>query len=238
MMTAQVERIFVVGGSTGIGLATARLAAARGHEVAINGRSEEVLRAAAQSIEGDVHWFAADFRNAEAMTEAFRDFGPFDHLVLAGACEPAPGAFRETSAERLRAAFEGKVFAYWSCLQLALPRLRADGSVTMLGGLASRIGAPNLAGVSAVNGAITQMLLTLCRELAPLRVNAVSPGIIDTPAWSGVPPNIREGAFAKGAQAAAVGRIGRPEEVADAILFLVGNRFTNGALLDVDGGAR
>jgi NAD(P)-dependent dehydrogenase (short-subunit alcohol dehydrogenase family) len=97
---------------------------------------------------------------------------------------------------------------------------------------------PGTAGLAAVNGGITQMAQTLARELAPLRVNVVSPGLVDTPAYDGLPAEAKAGMFAGAAKALPVGRTGTPEDIAEAIVYLLGNGFTTGAILDVDGGAR
>ena len=108
----------------------------------------------------------------------------------------------------------------------------------MLAGAASRIGVPGTAGVAAVNGAITQMAQTLAKELAPLRVNVVSPGMIDTPAFGAMPAGERQAMFARGAAAVSTGCVGQASEIAEAVMFLIGNAFTAGVVLDVDGGAR
>jgi NAD(P)-dependent dehydrogenase (short-subunit alcohol dehydrogenase family) len=119
-----------------------------------------------------------------------------------------------------------------------LPILRRDGSVVMLTGAAARTAMPGTAGLAAVNGAIAQMAMTLAKELAPLRVNVVSPGLVDTPAYDGLPAEAKRGLFEAAARSLPAGRTGIPEDVAGAVEFLLENTFTTGALLDVDGGAR
>lgn len=237
-MSLNSQRILIVGGSSGIGLETARLAAQRGAEVLIAGRNPERLRAAGQSVGMGVQGMEADFTDEASVARLMDRAARIDHLVLAASINPALGQFREVGLDALRRAFEGKLFGYWACAQRALPVLRLDGSVTMLAGAASRVGVPGTAGVAAVNGAITQMAQTLAKELAPLRVNVVSPGMIDTPAFDGMPAGQRQAMFDHAAAAVSSKRIGRAAEIADAVMFLIGNGFTTGALLDVDGGAR
>jgi NAD(P)-dependent dehydrogenase (short-subunit alcohol dehydrogenase family) len=108
----------------------------------------------------------------------------------------------------------------------------------MLAGAASRTAMHGTAGLAAVNGAITQMAMTLAKELAPLRINVVSPGLVDTPAYDGLPAEAKRGMFEAAARSLSVGRTGTSEDIAGAIEFLLENNFTTGALLDVDGGAR
>jgi NAD(P)-dependent dehydrogenase (short-subunit alcohol dehydrogenase family) len=123
-------------------------------------------------------------------------------------------------------------------LQAALPYLRQDGSVTLLTGSASRAARPGTAALAAVNGGLTQMAQTLARELAPLRVNAISPGLVKTGVYDAMPQEARAALFARAAESLPVGRTGEPEDVAEAIRFVIANGFTTGALLDVDGGGR
>jgi NAD(P)-dependent dehydrogenase (short-subunit alcohol dehydrogenase family) len=237
-MTLAQQRILIIGGSNGMGLATARSLARQGAEVLIAGRSQDKLDAALAGIEGRAAGYVADFTDPASLAALFQRVGRIDHLVLAASANAAWGPFSAIDATALRAALEGKLIGYWQSLQAALPHLRRDGSVVMLSGAASRTAMPGTAGLAAVNGAITQLGQTLARELAPLRVNVVSPGLVDTPAYDGLPVEAKAGMFAGAAKSLPVGRTGTPEDVAEAIVYLLGNGFTTGALLDVDGGAR
>ena len=164
--------------------------------------------------------------------------GRVDHLVLVGAGPAAWGAFGQIGVDALRAAVEAKLFGYWNALQAALPVLRRDGSVTMLTGAAARAAMPQTAGLAAVNGGIERMALTLAVELAPIRVNVVSPGLVDTPAYDGMPAEAKRALFEAAERSLPTGRTGRPEDIADAVTFLAGNGFATGSVVDVDGGAR
>lgn len=237
-MSLAQQRILIVGGSTGMGLAAAQQLAALQAEVVIVGRSRDNLDKALSTIQGRAAGYAADFTDAEAMTALCQRVGRIDHLVLAASSNAAWGPFASIPASALRDALEGKLLGYWRSLQAALPHLRRDGSVVMLSGAASRTAMPGTAGLAAVNGAITQMAQTLSVELAPLRVNVVSPGLVDTPAYDGLPAPAKAGMFAGAAASLPVGRTGTSDDVAHAIVYLLGNGFTTGAVLDVDGGAR
>ncbi|WP_374602721.1 SDR family oxidoreductase [Niveibacterium sp.] len=237
-MSLAQQRILIIGGSNGMGLAAAQRLGRAGAEVFIAGRSQAKLDAVLGQIEGRATGVVADFTDAGSLAAAARRIGRLDHLVLAASSNAAWGPFAHTSADALRQAMEGKLIGYWQSLQAMLPILRRDGSVVMLSGAASRTAMPGTAGLAAVNGGITQMAQTLAKELAPLRVNVVSPGLVDTPAYDGLPAEAKQGMFAGAAKSLPAGRTGTSEDIAAAIEFLLDNGFTTGALLDVDGGAR
>jgi len=237
-MSLAQQRVLILGGSSGMGLAAAQRLARTGAEVFIAGRVQAKLDAALAVITGSAEGLVLDFTDPVSLAGASQRLGRIDHLVLAASSDAAWGPFAQTSADALRRALEGKLLGYWQALQAMLPILRHDGSVVMLTGAASRTAMVGTAGLAAVNGAITQMARTLAKELAPLRVNVVSPGLVDTPVYNGMPAEAKRGMFEAAARSLPVGRTGTPEDVAGAIEFLLESTFTTGALLDVDGGAR
>ena len=236
-MAVTGEKVVVVGGSSGMGFAAARALTEAGASVIIAARSREKLDSARSALGGTTEARVLDFTNEKQVRDLFASLGVFDHLVITGAGAPAWGQFRELSAGALRSAFETKFWGYFYCAQQALPHLRRDGSLTFVTGSASRAALPGTSGLAAVNGAIAAMARTLAKELAPLRVNVISPGLVDTPAYDGMPAEAKETLFRQISASLPVGRVGRPEEIGAAVLFLVENGFTTGAVLDVDGGA-
>jgi NAD(P)-dependent dehydrogenase (short-subunit alcohol dehydrogenase family) len=237
-MSFDGQRVIIVGGSTGIGEAAAGAFAAAGAQVTITGRAKPRLDGAAQRIGYPVEVAEFDATDNAAVTSFFETAGPFDHLVLAaspGAVGSGPFAGLDEAA--LRQAFDGKFFAHVKVLQAARPRLRADGSVTIVSAVSARAAYPGAAGLSAVNGALEAMVPTLAVELAPLRVNAVSPGVIDTSWWDGLPQDQRAGFFRAVAAASPAGRVGQPQDVAAAIVYLAGAGFVTGTVLECAGGA-
>jgi NAD(P)-dependent dehydrogenase (short-subunit alcohol dehydrogenase family) len=237
-MSLAGKRVMVVGGSSGIGLAAARRLASAGARVIVVGRAEDKLARAKTEIGGDVETRAADLADEAAARRLFDDIGPLEHLVITAGGSPAWGPFLELEPMRLRAAFEGKFWPYFHAARYGAPRIAKDGSILFVTGGASRSAIPGTAGLAAVNGAIAAMARTLARELAPIRVNVLSPGFVDTPAYDAMPADARANLYRRMAEAVPLGRIGAADELAEAVVFLLGNGFTTGAVLDVDGGGR
>jgi NAD(P)-dependent dehydrogenase (short-subunit alcohol dehydrogenase family) len=237
-MSIAQQRVLIIGGSSGMGLASAQRLARAGAEVTIVGRSQAKLDAAVATMEGRARGIVADHTDAASLAALFAGVRRLDHLVLAAAGQAAWGPFATVPVTALRQALENKLIGYWQSLQAALPVLRKDGSVVMLTGAASRTAMAGTAGLAAVNGAITQMAQTLARELAPLRVNVISPGLVDTPAYAGMPEPAKMAMFGAAAKSLPVGRTGLSDDIALGVEMLIANGFASGALLDIDGGAR
>lgn len=238
------ESVVIVGGSHGIGEAVAAVFAGSGAEVLVTGRSQERLDAAADRIrkldeviargEPGLQVRELDATDAAAVNAFFASTGPVDHLVLAA----SPGAvgsgpFPALDEAALRRAFDGKFFAHFKVLKTA----RVRQSITIITAASARAAFAGASGLAAVNGALEAMVRPLAVELAPVRVNAVSPGVIDTPWWNVLPPDQRAGFMASAATAAPAKRVGRPQDVADAVLYLAGASFVTGTVLEVAGGA-
>ena len=234
----QKETIVVIGATSGMGLATAQTLAAAGYRIIISGRSQRTVDDALTKISGEASGFPLDFTSPDSVGGFFTRVGAFDHLALVGSGQAAWGPFRDIKLDLLKTAFDQKFFGFFLCVQAGLAHLRKDGSIIFVIGGASRSAIPDTSGVAAVNGAIQAMAITLAKELAPTRVNIVSPGLVDTPAYDWMTPEQKQGFFKKMGGALPVGRVGHPSEIAEALLYLIRNQFTTGAILDVDGGGR
>jgi NAD(P)-dependent dehydrogenase (short-subunit alcohol dehydrogenase family) len=230
------ETVVVLGGTSGIGLATARRIAGAGARVVVAGRDPAKLEAALASLSGDAVGEALDAGDRAALDAFFARIARVDHLVLALSGGEGGGPFRDLDLAALRRGFEAKFWPQVSAAQAALPVLRRDGSITFLGSISARMANPGTAGLAAINGALEAMLGALARELAPIRVNAVAPGVIDTAWWDRLPTEAKQRMFAEQARVLPVGRVGRADEVAHAVQFLAGNGFVTGTVLECDGG--
>jgi NAD(P)-dependent dehydrogenase (short-subunit alcohol dehydrogenase family) len=236
-MDAHDEVVVVFGGSSGIGEAVARAMVARGSRVVIAGRDPDRLAAAAGRL-GGVQTAAVDAGDRDAVDAFFAGLAfDVDHLVLSFSTGRAGGPFRDLPMADLAAAVRGKLLAYLSVMQASLPRLRGDGSVTLIGAGSAESALPATAGLAAVNGGLHAAVRPLAVELAPLRVNAVAPGVIETPWWAGMPGPVRDGVFANAA-AAPAGRTGTPDDVAAVVTLLIGSSYVTGTVISCDGGLR
>src|ERR1700722_1996507 len=232
------QHTVVVGGSSGIGLATAHRLLASGARVTVTGRSQTRLVEARRQLGPEAQAVPMDASAADALPAQFAQIGKFDHLVLALGSSKGVGPFATVSLGGVKLGFEEKVYAHFATAQAALPFLNPTGSLTFVSGLSAHAAAPGTAGIGAANAAVAQLVPILAVELKPLRVNGVCPGVIDTPWWAVVPDEQKQAMFEGYAARTPVGRVGRPEDVAQTIAFLIGNDFMTGHTLICDGGLR
>jgi NAD(P)-dependent dehydrogenase (short-subunit alcohol dehydrogenase family) len=226
------KKIVVVGGSSGIGLATAELATGEGADVIIASRNAERLNAVADRL--DAKGIAADVTSDESIESLFRACGPVDHVVVTAA-QLRTGPFKTVAMEDVRATMESKFWGAWRVARSA--EIRPGGSLTLVSGFLSIRPRPNSAIIGAANGALESLARGLALELAPVRVNAVSPGVIDTPIRSSMPEAARRDMLAKTAAALPVGRVGIGDDIARQILAFMTIGFATGSIVYIDGGA-
>ena len=231
-MTLAGKKVVVIGGSSGIGLATAELAKAQGAEIIVASRSAAKLDPVAERLK--VPAIPTDVTNDESVAELFRRTGVVDHVVLTAA-QLRTGPFKTVAMEDVRATMEGKFWGAWRVAREA--NIRPGGSLTLVTGFLSVRPRPNSAIVSAANGALESLARALALELAPVRVNAVSPGVIDTPIRAAMPEAARKEMLAKTAAALPVGRVGMAEDIAQQIASFMTNGFATGSIVYIDGGA-
>lgn len=231
-MSLTGKKVVVVGGSSGIGLATAQMAKAQGAEVVIASRSADKLKASAEKIGAKA--IVADVCNDDSIVGLFRDCGPVDHVVVTAA-QLRSGPFKTVAMEDVRSTMEGKFWGAWRVARAA--NINAGGSLTLVSGFLSIRPRPNSAIVGAANGALESLTRSLALELAPVRVNCVSPGIIDTPIRSGMPEKARVEMLEKTAAGLPVGRVGVGDDIAHQILTFMTIGFATGSIVYIDGGA-
>lgn len=232
------QHTVIAGGSSGIGLATARRLLTHGFKVTITGRNEEKLNAAKTTLNGDVSTVVMDAADPRRLGDVFAAIGQFDHLVLAFGSSKGAGPFASVSLADVRQGFEEKVFPHFACAQAALPFLTKDGSITFISAVTAHAAMPGTAGIGAANAAVAALVPILANELRPVRVNGVSPGVVDTPWWDFLSDDQKVSVFADFSGKTPAGRVGQPDDVARAIAFLISDTFMSGHIVICDGGLR
>lgn len=227
----------VVGGTSGIGLATARRLHAHGATVHIVGRGKERLDDVA-ATDPALIGHQADGGDRDAIAAVAETIGTIDALVVTLSGSDGPGPIAELDLDMLRRAFDAKFWGHITTIQAALPHLAPAGSITLLGAITARASMPGTAGIAAINGAVEALVKPLAVELAPIRVNAVSPGLVDTPWWDALPEEARRGYFAQAAQALPARRVATADDVAEVVVMAATNANITGTIIEADGGAR
>lgn len=236
------QRVVVLGGSEGIGLAVAQGALAKGAAVVVASRSGEKLARAreqlgASTLAGRVETRQVDLTREESVVELFAAVGAYDHLVVC-AVAPAFAPLQEVSnadAERiLSVKFWG---AFWAAKH-GSRQIAPSGSITLYGGLAAHRAGVGEAVLAFAQGGTEAFARALATELAPVRVNCVCPGITVTPLWEIVPGDVRGAIWDEAREKLPARRIADAADAAEPALYLMRNRFTTGETIVIDGGAR
>ena len=233
--------IVVIGGSSGIGLAVARRSLDDGATVVIAGRSQQRLDAARADLArtgppaGRLSAHPVDIGDPAQVTRLFERVGTLSHLVVTAADLPY-GPVVSLSEDSMVRAVRSKILGPLFAAQQAAPRITKPGSITFTSGIAASRPAPGGALAATVNGALESMVLALALELAPIRVNAVSPGWVDTPVWDRLAtPDVKNAMMADLAARLPARRLGRPEDIANAVAFLIADDFVTGTVLHAEG---
>jgi NAD(P)-dependent dehydrogenase (short-subunit alcohol dehydrogenase family) len=238
MVTLKNRKTAILGGSAGIGLATARLLSEDGSEVTIGGRDDRHLAEARESLGNGATTIPVDATDPSSVKTFFEQAGRIDDLVITVTRRGGAGPAAELAEQDVEDAFVGKPVAHLRAVSEALTSLDEHGSVTLVGAGSAQSSLPNTALLAAVNGAVEAAVAPLARELAPRRVNAVSPGVIETGWWDDLPERDRQELFEQFAEQTPVGRNGTADDVAHAIRELIENDYINGVVLPCDGGLR
>ncbi|MEJ5280558.1 SDR family oxidoreductase [Pseudomonas sp. MYb541] len=224
------KTVIVIGGSSGIGAAVAKAAAARGAQVVLAGRR------LVPGVENGLRSEPVDVTDSASLERLFESVGRFDHLVYTSGPSVRAKTLIETDLVEAQENFNVKLWGSLRAIQLALPYLNEHGSISLTSG---QLGRKSVAGQfikTGINAATEALVKQLAKELAPRRVNAISPGVIDTPAYAGLAEDQRLAMFAKAGSALPVGRVGHAEEVAAGYVLAMENGFMTGAVIDIDGG--
>ncbi|MGB5707238.1 MAG: SDR family oxidoreductase [Arenicellales bacterium] len=224
------KKAMVLGGTSGIGLATARQLRDAGAEVIA------VSRSGAIDDEHDgISLESCDVLDRDALSQLFSRHAPFDYLVCAATGGPrAKGPFADMDLDEFQGSF-AKLWGYTNAVRLGLEALTEDGAIVLVSGSPARKCGPGMLAISTVGNAVEGFARGLVPEIAPRRINVVSPGLIDTPMVT-LEGQERIEHFQKATAQQPIPRPGTPEELAQAIVLTLTNTFMTGAVIDVDGG--
>jgi NAD(P)-dependent dehydrogenase (short-subunit alcohol dehydrogenase family) len=230
------SRIIILGGTSGIGLATARRAAMAGAAVTIASRRPESIERALGELPAGVVGRAVDAASSDAVAALFDELGTFDHLVYTAGENLVGRPLAEYNVAQAQEFFGLRVFHALDAVRLAVPHLSATGSITLTSGTAAYKGGPGWTLGTATSGAIVSVARSLAVELAPLRVNVVAPGVVRSPLWDGLAEADREGMYAGLAASLPLGRVAEPDDVAKVFLAFMDQDYVTGTVAVVDGG--
>src|ERR1700723_1262783 len=230
------KRVVVLGGSSGIGLAVAEQAAAQGADVVIASSNAERVQKAVESIGGEAQGQVVDVSDERALATFFSKLGAFDHLVFTAGDSLHLHDLAATDLQQARHAFELRYWAALAAVKYGSPHIRPQGSVVLTTGIAGQRPQKGWVIAASVCGTIEALTRALAVELAPIRVNAVSPGVVRTNLWQNMGAEEREALFESVGKSLPVGRVGEASDIAQAYLFLMQEGFSSGQTVVVDGG--
>lgn len=233
-MKLQNQKVVIIGGSSGIGLATARAALGEGASVVIASRSKEKLEKANQELGKQAQIYEVDMANKISLQKLFQEVGTLNHLFISAA-DPKTGLLLNTDMEDIRSSFDSRFWGTYCATQSAAPRMAKDGSITYMSGNAAVRPIKGSSVGSASVAAVEAFARGMALELAPIRVNVIRAGLIDTPLLDRFGDQ-RQAIIDGFAKRAPLKRIGSAAEVAEAAIYLMKNTYMTGSILQVDGG--
>lgn len=229
------QRVVIIGGSSGMGLAAAKAVSDGGGAAVIVGRSVQKLERAKAQLNELAEAHSVDVTDESRLEAFFAEIGPFDHLVVSAA-EFHVGPFLELDVQAARTTMDSKFWGQYCAAKYGAPHIREGGSITFFSGAYSQKAPAGYAILASVNAAVEALGKTLAVELSPIRVNVISPGIVDTPVFDSMPEEQKAGLFSSIAATLPAKRIGKPEDIAQTVVYLMKNKFTTGSVIYVDGG--
>lgn len=230
------KRIIILGGSAGLGLATAKAAAAEGAKVVIASSSlsriDQALKALPESSSG----YAVDLSKEANIRDFFSGIGAFDHLVYTAGENLNLQNIADTDLEKARDFFTLRFWGALAAVKYGAPLIREGGSIGLTSGIASQRPGAGWSLASSICGAMEGFTRAMAIELAPIRVNAVMPGVVESNLWDGMPEGERKKFYQSVGDSLPVKRVGQPEDIGQTFVFLMKQSFATGQTFIIDGG--
>ena len=235
-MTLDGQRVVVLGGSSGIGLATAQAAARSGAAVVIVSSRQARVDEALRSLPANAEGHALDLTDEAAVKALFGRLGAFDHLVFTAGETLQLGPIAATDLDTARRFFSLRYWGAYMAAKYGSASIRPGGSIVFSSGIAAVRPHAGWALGASICAAMEGLTRALAVELAPIRVNLVSPGIVKTALWGNMTEGDRETMFRQIAEKLPVGHVGEPTEIAETYLYLMRQTYSTGQVVIVDGG--
>lgn len=235
-MSLTGKRVVVLGGSSGIGLATAQAAATAGAAIVIASSQQARIDQALTTLPGGSEGRVVDLTDALAVKGFFENLGLIDHLVFTAGETLRLGSLADTDLDAARHFFTLRYWGAFTAAKYGVPNIRPGGSIVFTSGSAGRRPRSGWSLGASVCSAVEGLTRALAVELAPIRVNAVAPGLVKTELWAGMSDDARQGMYAGAAASLPVGHVGEAAEVAQAYLYLMTQTYGTGDIVTVNGG--
>src|SRR6266850_5534387 len=236
VMSLQDTRIVILGGTSGLGFATAEAAAHEGARIAIASSSRERVDRAVAALPAGTEGFVVDVSREDDIARFFATVGRFDHLVFTAGEALTLNPLSTMRLDTAREAFTRRYWGALSAVKYGRAGIRPGGSIVLTTGAAKDRPHRGWAVAASICGAIDALTRALAVELAPIRVNAVSPGVVRTALWDNMAESDREALYREVGNALPVGRVGEASDIAEAYLYLMREGFSTGQVIAVDGG--
>lgn len=234
------QRSLIIGGASGIGFAVARQLAIRGDTVILAGRNEEKLKAAQKRLQSEgvrAVTTQLDISDENELAIFAENLGEVNHIVITAGSQAPGGAITTLDITSSRKAFDTKFWGSIAVARYLSQNLLPEGTLTFTTGFVARRTIAGTFVKATMNAALETAVKILAKELSPLRVNAVSPGLTDTEAYSSMPEEFRLQMLNNAAANLPAKRWGRAEDIAKGYMFVIENPFVTGAIIDIEGGA-
>jgi NAD(P)-dependent dehydrogenase (short-subunit alcohol dehydrogenase family) len=235
-VTLKDKRIVVLGGTSGLGFATAEAAAREGAQVVIASGTQRRIERALAALPAGTDGHVVDLTNEGQVSGLFARIGAFDHLVYTAGDSLLLNELAATSLADARRAFEVRFWGALTAVKYGSPHIRPGGSIVLTTGIASARPPKGWVVPASILGSMEAMTRALAVELAPIRVNIVSPGVVRTAMWDQLSEEAREGLYRDVGGKLLVERVGEASEVAETYLYLMRQTFSTGQVVVVDGG--
>ncbi len=230
------KKVIVLGASSGIGLETAKAAAAAGATVTIVSGNKDRIEKALQQLPAGSKAMTVDLSNELAIKAFFTQTGGFDHLVYTAGENLSLTGLDETDFDAARRFWNIRYWGAFAAVKYAKPHIAPDGAVVLTGGIAGQRPSKGWAAASSICGAMEGLTRALAMDLAPIRVNCVVPGVVRTNLWNAFSPEDRQRLYEQTSLALPVRKVGEPEDIALTYLYLLCQPYSTGQCITVDGG--